>query len=136
MSTTTSSILNIKSRLPTSKSINNMTTNGNDTKSNRIYFKKPLSATNILQSYSSKNGYNNHLKKRTVLSNDFHPNKPTKSTSIVEKSIANCHHHNGHHPNNQLSNNTTHHPSPPTVLYAIAPTSLSSETNNDKKVFL
>lgn len=136
MSTATSSIHNIKSRLPTSNSINNiMTTNGNENKSNRIYIKKPLSATNMISNYSSTNGFNNHLKKRTVLSNNSH----------IKKS--NHHYHqqqqNGHNSNKQVSNNRPHSPSPPVVFHAIAPaplseeiTDLKQEINDEQKVSL
>jgi hypothetical protein len=140
MSTTASSIRNIKPRLPTSNSINNMTTNGNEPKSNRGYFKKPLSATNILQNYPPPNGFNNHLKKRTILSNSHHQNKSTKSNSIEEKS--NHHPHNGQHSTKQLTNNTTISQTPPNILHAIAPASssqeingLTKETSNEEKVF-
>lgn len=118
MSTTASSIRNIKSRLSTNNTMNNMTTNGNEIKSNRIYLKKPLSATNIIPNYSSTNGFNNHLKKRTVLSNNHHH-----------------HQQNGHHSNKQSPNSRPHSPSPPTILYAIAPAPSSKESNDEQKVY-
>jgi hypothetical protein len=130
MSTAASPIRNIKSRLPTSKSISNMTTNGNEPKSTRIYFKKPLSATNILQNYSTTNGRNNHFKKQTVLLNNCHQNKMTQSTSINEKPNNNHCQQNGHSSNKQSSNNRSHLPSQSTVLYAIAPAPSSEEYNN------
>jgi hypothetical protein len=131
MSTAASSIRNIKSRLPTSNSINNMTNNGNESKSNGIYNnKKPLSATNILQNYSSINGFNNHLKKRSGLSNHFHSNKLIKSASTDGK---NNHHHNGHHSNRQSSNNITQSPSSQIIFHVIAPAPLSEELNDSTK---
>ncbi len=128
MSTATSSIRNIKSRLSTSNSINNMTTNGNEGKSHGIYTKKPLSATNVLQNYPLTNGCNTHLKKRTVLSNKFYQNKQTKTISTDEKS--NHHHHQN---NEQSSTNTTHPHPPPDILYAIAPAPSSEEYNHSTK---
>jgi hypothetical protein len=122
MSTTASSIRNIKSRLPTSNSIHNMTNNGNENKSNGIYRKKPLSATNMLQNYSSINALNNHLKKRSF----HHSNKLTKSASIdgkIEKKI------NGHHSHTRLSNNS----SPPIIFHVIAPAPMSEELNDSRK---
>jgi hypothetical protein len=117
-----------------------MTTNGNETKTNGSYFKKPSSATNLVQNYSSSNGHNNYLKKRTVLSNSLHQNKPTKSNSIEEKD--NHHPHKGHDSTKQLANDTT--PSSPShvIFHAIAPAplygeinDLTKETNNEQKVF-
>ena len=113
MSTATSSIRNIKSRLPTSNSIHNMTNNGNENKSNGIYSKRPSSVNNMFQNYSS-------IKKRS-----FHPsNKIVKS--ISEKKL------NGHHTNN---------PSSAIVFHAIAPAPVSEEsydstrkTNEEQKV--
>jgi hypothetical protein len=148
MSTAASSIRNIKSRLPTSNSISNMTTNGNETKSNRIYFKKPLSATNILHNYASTNCFNNHVKKRTILSNSLHQNKLARPVSKDEKSNNNNNHHHHHHQQNgnssdkQSSDTTTHSVSPPIVFHAIAPApssdefnDLTKETNDEQKVY-
>jgi len=142
MSTAASPIRNIKPRLPTSKSISNMTTNGNEPKSTRIYFKKPLSATNILQNHPSTNGRHNHLKKQTVLLNNCHQNKVIKSASIDEKNNNYYHQQNGRSSNKQSSNNRTHSPSPPIVFHAIAPApsseeynDLTKETNNKQEVY-
>ncbi|CAF3565709.1 unnamed protein product [Adineta steineri] len=127
MSTTTSSIRNLKLRYPTSNNRNNMTANGHETKSSRIYSKKPLSATNTSQDYSLNNSYNNHLKKRTVLSN-----RPIKSISLGEEKTDN-HHQNGHISNKQSTNNKPRSASPPIVYHAIAPISSSEETNHQQK---
>lgn len=60
--TTKSSVRNVKSRLPTSNTTNNMTTNGNDIKSSRICIKKPLTTSNFLQNNSATNGFSTQLK--------------------------------------------------------------------------
>ncbi len=130
MSTTASSIRNIKSRLPTSNSISNMTTNGNEPKSNRIYLKKPLSATNISQNSPPKNVLNNNLKKRALLSNNSHQNKLTKSVLIDEKRNNNNDQQNGHYSNKQSSNSMTDSPSSPIIFHAIAPAPSSEEFND------
>ncbi|CAF1156874.1 unnamed protein product [Adineta steineri] len=127
MSTTTSSIRNLKLRFPSSNNRNNMTANGHETKSSRIYSKKPLSATNTSQDCSLNNSYNNHLKKRTVLSH-----KPIKSISLGEENTDN-HHQNGHISNKQSTNNKPRSASPPIVYHAIAPISSSEETNHQQK---
>lgn len=106
--TTKSSIRSIKSNLPTSNSVNNMSTNGNDYKSSRICIKRPLSTANFLQNNSTTNGLNNHLKKRTLQFNNFF-NSKIKSNQSNE-----------------------HSPSPPLVFHAIAPIS-SEETNHSSK---
>ncbi len=114
--TTQSSIHNIKSRLSTSNSVNNMSTNGNDLKSSRICIKRPLSTTNFLQNNSTTNGFTNHLKKRTLQLNNFFHSK-TKS--------------------NQSNDRST---SPPLIFHAIAPASteesnhLPNQTNGEQQV--
>ncbi|CAF3137085.1 unnamed protein product [Rotaria socialis] len=136
MSTTTSSQRNIKSRLPTSNSINNMATNGNEAKSNRVGLKKPLSATNILQNYSSPNAVNNRSKKSPVLSNNFHQPKPIKTIHIDKInniSTDNSHHQqNGHQSNKQSSQRISHAPAQPYFFHAIAPAPISKDGNNQQ----
>src|SRR2546430_1217752 len=85
--TTKSSIRNIKSSLPTSVSVNNISTNGNDIKSSRISIKRPLSTTNFLQNNSATNGLSNQLKKRTLQLNNFFHSK-SKSNQSNEHSTS------------------------------------------------
>jgi hypothetical protein len=125
MSTATSSMRNIKSTLPTSNSIHNMTNNGNENKSNGIYSKRPSSVNNVFQNYSSTNGFNNHVKRRSF----HHQNKAVKS--IAERKL------NGHHANTQTSNSS----SSAVIFHAIAPAPVSEEscestrkTNEEQKV--
>ncbi|CAF4243301.1 unnamed protein product, partial [Rotaria sp. Silwood2] len=134
MSTTTSSQRNIKSRLPTSNSINNMATNGSETKPNRNGLKKPLSATNILQNYASSSTLNTRSKKSTAISNNFHQNKPTKPVTIdkTNNNNNNHHQHNGHYLNKKSLQSMSHSPSPPFVFHAIAPAPVSKEINEQK----
>jgi hypothetical protein len=115
--TTKSSVYNIKSRLPTSNNINNMTTNGNDMRTSRIAVKRPLSTTHFYPNNSTTNGFSTHLKKRTLQLNNFFHSK-LKSNHLNEQT-------NGHQSNE-------HSPSPPLVFHAIAPTS-SGETNKSSK---
>ncbi len=83
---------------------NNMSTNGNEIKSSRIYVKRPLNTTNYRPNNSSTNGFSNHLKKRTLQLNNFFNSKIKPFRS-----------------NEQTSTHRT--PSPPLVFHAIAPAS-------------
>lgn len=109
----TSTIQNIKSRLPTSNSIHTITINGNEGKSNGIYNKKPMSATNLLQNYSSTNNFNRHPNQRK--------NYPTKPIAIDNKKQQNGH------------SSKTKMPSPPIVFHAIAPAPKSNELDHSVK---
>jgi len=117
--TTKSSVRSIKSRLPSSNSVNNMTTNGNDMKSSRICIKKPLTTTNYLQNNSTTNGFSNHLKRRTLQFNNFIHSK-IKSNHSNEST-------NGHQSNE-------HSTSPSLIFHAIAPASQEEINNLPKQV--
>ena len=103
MSTTASSVRQLKTRLTTSNSINNITTNGNDSKSNRNCFKKPISATNGLQPYVSSNG----LKSHPLIANHHYHHHQT--------------HQNGKHPMKRSLTHMDRSHSPPVIFHAIAP---------------
>ena len=125
MSTTASPIRNLKSRLPTSNSINNMSTNGNESNAHGIYRSKPLSTTNLLQNYSPMNKLNHHFKTRAGVSNTnhhhHHRNRLTKSTSIDE--------------NKPKINQQQSSPSPPSpiIFHVIAPAPVLEENNHITK---
>ena len=111
----TSTIQNIKSRLPTSNSIHTIATNGSERKLNGIYGKKSKSVTNFVQKYSTSNDLNYHLKPPTI------DNKKQQ---------------NGH-------SSKTKTQSPPTIFHVIAPApnpavsedSLKQDTH-EQKVFV
>ena len=140
---TSSSLRNIKSRMTSSNSINNVPLKGNEQKSTRTYLKKPMSATTVLPSSTSTNGFNHHVKTRHRMSIDSQPVLSVAATD--EKSpTGHSHHHNGHHHHHHHHRSTTNHSSSPrpTLLYAIAPAPLSEELddsarethNNEKQV--
>ena len=124
MSTAASPIRNIKSRLPTSNSISNVSSNGNDCSAHAIYRQKPLSTTNLLQTYSPMNNLNHHLKTRSGLSSNNHRNKLTKSSSI-----------DGSKPKQNSQPSIPANPSPPSRIrfHAIAPAPLLEENNHSTK---
>jgi len=119
----TSTIQNIKSRLPTSNSIHTIATNGSERKLNGIYGKKSKSVTNFVQKYSTSNDLNYHLKQRT--------NCSTKPLTIDNKKQQNGH------------SSKTKTQSPPTIFHVIAPApnpavsedSLKQDTH-EQKVFV
>lgn len=132
MSTAASPIRNLKSRLPTSNSINNVSSNGNECNTHGIYRQKPLSTTNLLQNYSPMNKFNHHLKTRSSLSNNHnHRNKLTKSSSIDGQKSK----------QNSQSSMPVNPPPSPIIFHVIAPAPLleekkhsTKETHNELKV--
>lgn len=121
----TSTLQNIKSRLPTSNSIHTIPTNGSEGKLNGIYGKRPKSATNFLPNYPTSNDFNYHLKQCT--------NCSTKPLTIDNKKQQNGH----------SSKTKIQPPSPPIIFHAIAPApipavledSLKQDTH-EQKVFV
>jgi hypothetical protein len=143
MSTSTTSLRNHKSRLATSNSINNMTTNSSESKSNRNCYKKPMSATDLLNNYASTNSSKRH----SFLS---HP-KPHQTLSVTTISIKNnntehIHYHqhkqqqenNGNQPNESLPTSVNCCSVLSTVFDAISPDVTSNDikhsTTNELKV--
>ena len=117
-----------------------METNRNETESDRIYYKRPLSATNSLEICSSTNGFDDHSKNYITPFDDLQQYQSTKSIPNDEKDNNNnnsdntYHQQNGHYVKQQLLRRMSH-PSPILFgVHAIAPTPVSKEIN-EQKVF-
>ena len=131
MSMATSSLRNIKPRMTSNNSINNMPTNGNEQKSNRTYLRKPTSATTVLASSTSANGLNHHVKtphRMSIGSQPILPAAPADDKIPLQQS----HHYNGHHHHYRQTIDYSSSPRP-TLLHAIAPAPLSEELNDSAR---
>lgn len=141
MSATTAPQRNMKSRLPTSNSINNMASNRNEMQSNGISSKKSLSVTNILHNHSSDNAFHNRSKKPSVslnkairtISNDKPSviNHINKTIRQHPPGVQQC--NNGTHSNKQSTRRKSH--SPPCIFHAIAPAPISRVVSDEQVCF-